>query len=193
VKTPLLILTGVTCAVMAWSQNPPRRLAIEQLKATGASMTVTSPSFPANGTMPAKHADYGERISPELSWTGVPPSAKSLVVIVEDPDAKDPKPFVHWVLYDLPPSVSSLPESVPRMPRLPEFGGALQGRNSRGTVGYFGPHPPKGDPAHHYHFEVFAVDILPNLDPAATATAVLATITGHVVARGELVGVYAAP
>jgi Raf kinase inhibitor-like YbhB/YbcL family protein len=105
-------------------------------------MTVSSHAFSANGTVPPKHADYGEKISPDLSWTGTPASAKSVVLMVEDPDAKEPKPFVHWVTYNLPPSLTALPESIPNTPRLPEFGGALQGRNSRGTTGYFGPRPP---------------------------------------------------
>jgi Raf kinase inhibitor-like YbhB/YbcL family protein len=154
---------------------------------------VSSRAFSANGTIPAKHADYGEKVSPDLSWTAVPSSAKSVVILAEDPDAKEPKPFVHWVLYNLPPSFSALPESVPGTPRLPEFKGALQGRNSRGTTGYFGPRPPKGDLAHHYHFQVFAVDIMLSLDPGATATAVLTAMKGHVVARGELVGLFRAP
>ena len=106
---------------------------------------------------------------------------------------RSPKPFVHWVLYNLPLALSALPESVPGTPRLPEFGGALQGRNSRGTTGYFGPRPPKGDSPHHYHFQVFAVDSVLNLDPSATATAVLTAMKGHVVAHGALVGLYRAP
>ena len=133
------------------------------------------------------------KISPDLSWTGVPPSAKSLAVFVEDPDAKEPKPFVHWVLYNLPSSITALPESVPGAPRLPEFGGALQGRTSRGTTGYVGPRPPKGDPPHHYHFQVFALDAPLTLDPGADATAVAGAMKGHVLASGELVGTFKAP
>jgi len=172
--------------------EPPRLLAIERFKQAGAAITVTSRSFGVNNTIPDKHADYGEKISPELSWTGVPPSARSLVLLVEDPDAKEPKPFAHWVLYNLPASFTALPAAVPGTPRLPEFGGALQGRNSKGIMGYFGPRPPKGAPAHRYHFQVFAVDIMLGLDPGATATAVLAALEDHVVGRGELMGLYGA-
>lgn len=187
----LSIVAGV--AVFAAAQEPPRPLAIEQFGQAGAAIAVTSRAFSANGAIPTKHADYGEKISPDLAWTGVPVSAKSLALLVEDPDAKEPKPFVHWVLYNLPTSLTALPEAVPGTPRLPEFGGALQGRNSRGTVGYFGPRPPKGDSRHHYHVQVFAVDTVLTLDPGATANAVIAAMKGHVVGRGELVGLYRAP
>jgi len=188
----LTVAVWTLAFMMAAGQPSSRPLTIEQYKTAGVNIAITSTSFAGNGTIPTKHADYGEKISPALSWT-VPPSAKSLVVIVEDPDAKEPKPFVHWVLYNLPPSFAALPEAVPGAPRLPEFGGALQGRNSRGTIGYFGPRPPKGDPAHHYHFQVFAVDAMLELDPGATASVVVAAMNKHVVGRGELVGLYQAP
>jgi Raf kinase inhibitor-like YbhB/YbcL family protein len=188
----LTVAVWTLAFMMAAGQPSSRPLTIEQYKTAGVNIAITSTSFAGNGTIPTKHADYGEKISPALSWT-VPPSAKSLVVIVEDPDAKEPKPFVHWVLYNLPPSFAALPEAVPGAPRLPEFGGALQGRNSRGTIGYFGPRPPKGDPAHHYHFQVFAVDAMLELDPGATASGVVAAMNKHVVGRGELVGLYRAP
>jgi Raf kinase inhibitor-like YbhB/YbcL family protein len=193
VRVAVLLSVVAGAVILAAAQEPPRALAIEQFKQAGAAMMVTSRAFSANGAIPPKHADYGEKISPDLAWTGAPTSAKALALMAEDPDAKEPKPFVHWVLYNLPVSFSSLPESVPGTPRLPEFGGALQGRNSRGTPGYFGPRPPKGDPAHHYHFEVFAVDSMLALDPGATATAVLTAMKGHVVGHGELVGLYRGP
>jgi hypothetical protein len=134
----LTVAVWTLAFMMAAGQPSSRPLTIEQYKTAGVNIAITSTSFAGNGTIPTKHADYGEKISPALSWT-VPPSAKSLVVIVEDPDAKEPKPFVHWVLYNLPPSFAALPEAVPGAPRLPEFGGALQGRNSRGTIGYWTP------------------------------------------------------
>jgi Raf kinase inhibitor-like YbhB/YbcL family protein len=191
---PIVIAAVVTTmGLAAIAQEPARQLAIEQLRGNAAAISVTSKSFSANGSIPVKYADYGEKVSPDLSWSGVPASAKALVLLVEDPDAREPKPFVHWVLYNLPPSTKALPESIPGQPRLPEFGGVLQGRNSRGTIGYFGPRPPKGDPPHHYHFQIFAVDAPLTLDPSATATAVLAALKGHVVAAGELVATFQAP
>jgi Raf kinase inhibitor-like YbhB/YbcL family protein len=176
--------------IVAASQQSPRSLAIERFSEVRAALAVKSSSFSATETIPTRHSDYGEKLSPALSWTAVPSSAKALVLIAEDPDAADPKPFVHWVLYNLPPSINVLPESVPGTPRLPQFGNALQGRNSRGTIGYFGPRPPKGDPPHHYHFQIFAVDTMLDLDPGATTAEVLAAMAGHVVAAGEIVGSY---
>ena len=186
-----LLLATVSAA--AARQEPPRALAIEQVKGGSARLTVTSKAFGDGAAIPLKYADYGEKISPDISWAGLPPTARALVLLMEDPDAREPKPFVHWVLYNVPVSVKGLPESIPGTPRLPEFGGALQGRNSRGTTGYFGPRPPKGDPPHHYHVQIFAIDAPLALDPGATASAVLAALQGHVVARGALVGTFRAP
>jgi Raf kinase inhibitor-like YbhB/YbcL family protein len=185
---------AVAClSAAAPAQEPPRPLAIQQVKGDGATIVVTSRAFRNNAVIPLRHSDYGEKVSPDFAWTGVPATAKALVVLMEDPDAREPKPFVHWVLYNLPPALNALPESVPGVPRLPEFGGALQGRNSRGTTGYFGPRPPKGDPAHHYHLQVFALDAPLSLNPGATASAVLTALDGHVVGKGELVATFRAP
>jgi Raf kinase inhibitor-like YbhB/YbcL family protein len=192
VKWKLIVLSACAClgTVAAASQDSPRPLAIEVLGGEALPLTVISRSFDADGTIPPTYSDYGEKISPELSWSGVPASAKSLVLLMEDPDARQPKPFVHWVLYNLPASISSLPESIPGTPRLPDFGGALQGRNSHGTIGYFGPRPPKGDPAHHYHFQLFALDSTLGLEAGASPAAVLSALKGHVVAHGEIVGLF---
>lgn len=186
------ILGMVAAAAMLCAQDLSRPLAIAQF-GSAVAMTTSSHSFAAQGPIPHQHADYGEKISPDLAWAGMPGSTRSLVVIAEDPDAAEPTPFVHWVVYNLPAAFAALPDSVPPALRLPEFGGALQGRNSRGTTGYVGPRPPKGDRAHHYHFQVFAVDAMLNLNPGASAAEVLAAMRGHVVGRGELVGLYRAP
>lgn len=191
-RPTLLTVAWLTSAVfLAAAPEPPRPLAIEQFKQVDAMIVVHSQAFGAGQAIPPKYADDGEKVSPDLSWTGVPTSTKSLVVLVEDPQAQEPKPFVHWLLYNLPPSFSALPEAVPGTPRLREFGGALQGRSSRGFTGYFGPHPPKGDPAHHNHFEVFAVDTMLNLEPNSAPEEILAALRGRVIGRGELVGMYA--
>jgi Raf kinase inhibitor-like YbhB/YbcL family protein len=110
--------------------------------------------------------------------------------MMEDPDAKEPKPYVHWLLYNVPASTTRLPESMPSALRLDDPKGALQGRNSRGQIGYMGPRPPEGDPPHHYHFQVFALDAPLTLQPGADREALLAAMSGHVVARGETVGTF---
>jgi Raf kinase inhibitor-like YbhB/YbcL family protein len=158
-----------------------------------ATIVVTSSSALPGGPLPLVYTDYGEKISPALQWTGVPATAKSLVLVMEDPGAEEPTPFVHWMLYNLPATATSLPEAVPGLPRLPELGGALQGRNSKGTVGYFGPRPPRVDPAHHYHFQVFAVTEMLSLPPSASREVLLAALVGRVVATGDLVVTFAAP
>jgi Raf kinase inhibitor-like YbhB/YbcL family protein len=100
---------------------------------------------------------------------------------------------VHWLLYNLPPSLQSLREALPSTPRLKDLGGALQGRTSRGNIGYFGPRPPRADPPHHYHFQLFALDAMLALDPALNREQLLKAMTGHVLAAGELIGTFKAP
>src|SRR5689334_2864364 len=90
-----------------------------------ASIAVRSSAFSNGATIPDRYADYGGKVSPPLEWTGVPAGAKSVALIVDDPDAPRPTPFVHWVLYKLPPTVTRLPEDVAKVPRLDDVGGAL--------------------------------------------------------------------
>lgn len=186
--------TGGAAASTTGVPTPPpaRRLTMADVPAK-ATLQVRSTDFARNGTMPREHSDYGQKISPALSWSGAPAGTASFVVLAEDPDAKEPKPFVHWVLYDLPAEHTQLPQAVSPLPRLTSYGGALQGRTSRGNIGYFGPRPPTADPAHHYHFQVFALDATLKLDPGATADQVRAAMRGHVLAAGEVVGTFKAP
>lgn len=190
--TSLIVCLGALAA--AGLAQTPATLARDAVSGSSVSaITVTSPSIAPGRAIPLVHADYGEKISPALQWRGVPAGAKTLVLLMEDPDAREPKPFVHWILFNVPATVTDLREALPPTPRLPELGGALQGRNSRGAIGYFGPRPPKGDPPHHYHFQLFALDATLALDPAATRAQVLEAIKGHVVAEGALIGTFAAP
>ena len=150
-------------------------------------MTVSSRSI--TGAIPAMHSEYADGVSPEISWNRIA-AAKTYAVIVEDPDAKSVQPFVHWVAWNIPPEVTTLPEGLQEQPRLTEPEGLLQGRTSRGNVGYFGPRPPVGDPPHHYHFQVFALDRALDVPAGAERDDVLKAMAGHVVAAGELVGTY---
>jgi Raf kinase inhibitor-like YbhB/YbcL family protein len=109
---------------------------------------------------------------------------------MEDPDAKPALPFVHWVAWNIPADVTRLPEGVQEQPRLTEPDGVLQGRNTRGSVGWYGPRPPVGDPAHRYHFQVFALDTKLDVPFGADRDQVLAAMQGHVLAKGEIVGRY---
>jgi Raf kinase inhibitor-like YbhB/YbcL family protein len=130
--------------------------------------------------------DDGADVSPPLSWTGVPPKTKSLVVVVDDPDAPAGT-WAHWVLYDVSPDRTALPEGMPADERVPGMG--VQGVNDFRRVGWGGPCPPPGR-AHRYVFRLYALDARLRLPPRATKADVLEAIEGHVLAQAELVGRY---
>ncbi|RYG38658.1 MAG: YbhB/YbcL family Raf kinase inhibitor-like protein [Burkholderiales bacterium] len=157
---------------------------------TKGVITVSATSFAANGPIPEKHSDYADGVSPALKWTAVR-GAKSYAIIMEDPDAKPITPFVHWVAYNIPASITSLPEGLQEQIRLTEPDGMLQGVTSRNTPGYFGPQPPVGDPAHRYAFQVLALDKMLDVPPGATRDEVLMAAKGHVIGKGSLAGRYA--
>ena len=154
---------------------------------TKDGIAVSSPAI--HGTISKVQSEYGDGVSPEIWWDGVE-GAKSYALILEDPDARSPKPFVHWVAYNIPGDRTSLPEGLQDQATLAEPKGLLQGKTSQGEVGYFGPRPPVGDPPHHYHFQVFALDTTLDVPPGAERDDVLSAMDGHVLAAGELVGTY---
>ena len=148
------------------------------------SMIIKSPSFMHDGVIPARHTCDGLNVSPPLTWAGVPAGAKSLVLIVDDPDAPN-MIWVHWVLYNIPHDASGLTEGVATKD-LPS--GTLQGVNDWKRAGYGGPCPPVG--MHRYFFRLYALDIvLPDLNHPNRAILEKA-MRGHVLARSELVGLY---
>ncbi len=157
----------------------------------GADMTLTlnSPSFAHQQDMPRRFSCDGEDVSPALSWSDIPSGTQSLVLIVDDPDAPDPAApkmtWVHWLLYNLPPSVTALSENI-RADELP--GGTLQGKNDWGRTGYGGPCPPIG--RHRYFHKLYALDIiLPDLNHPDKAGLERA-MHGHVIEQAELIGTY---
>lgn len=153
------------------------------------SMTVTSSSFANHGEIPVRHTCQGHDASPELFWENIPENAKSLVLIVDDPDAPDPAApkltWVHWVLYNIPPAAQGLPEGVAEAD-LPI--GTLGGLNDWQRTGYGGPCPPIGK--HRYFHKLYALDImLPDLKHPTKAI-LEQEMQGHVIAQSELVGLY---
>lgn len=146
---------------------------------------VTSAAFQEGGRIPPKYTCDGEDISPPLKWSGVPENAKGLALISDDPDAPGGT-WVHWVLYNLPPSVQELPEGIPPDPKLPN--GGLQGTNDFRRIGYGGPCPPSG--THRYYFKLYALDTALNLDAGATKGELLQAMEGHLLAEGRLMGRY---
>jgi Raf kinase inhibitor-like YbhB/YbcL family protein len=153
------------------------------------SLVLDSPAFAHLGSIPAQYTCEGADISPALAWRGVPAGAKSLVLIVDDPDAPDPAApkmtWVHWVLYNLPPTASGLAEAIAPA-GLPA--GTLEGKNDWQRTGYGGPCPPIG--RHRYFFKLHALDIvLPDLHHPGKAQ-LEGLMRGHVLATAELVGTY---
>lgn len=153
------------------------------------SMELVSPGFTDNAAMPARHTCEGGDISPALQWSGVPAGARSLALIVDDPDAPDPaapqRTWVHWVLYNLPVAAPGLPEGV-QVTQLPP--GTREGRNDWKRTGYGGPCPPKG--RHRYFHKLYALDVvLPDLHQPDKAQ-LLKAMEGHVLAQVELIGTY---
>jgi Raf kinase inhibitor-like YbhB/YbcL family protein len=153
-------------------------------------LTIKSPAFAPNAAIPIKYTCEDDDVSPALEWSGVPQGTRSLALIVDDPDAPDPNApkmvYVHWVLYDIPPSTTGLAEGM-RSDRLPK--GAREGRNDWGNHGYGGPCPPIG--RHRYFFKLYALDsTLGDLGGKATKADVERAMQGHLIEQAELVGTY---
>lgn len=152
-------------------------------------LTLTSPAFKHNDSIPAFYTCDGKDMSPQLDWTGVPAGAKSLVLIVDDPDAPDPAAprmtWVHWVLYNIPPTATGLGEAI-RDAALPH--GTLQGLNDWKRTGYGGPCPPIG--RHRYFHKLYALDtMLPDLKSPAK-TRLEQAMQGHILEQTVLMGTY---
>ncbi len=149
--------------------------------------TLTSPVFAHNGEIPILYTCEGEDIPPPLRWTGVPPEAKSLVLIVDDPDAPDPAhpkmTWLHWVLYNLPAELSGLAEGISRLP-----GTSVTGVNSWNRHNYGGPCPPIG--RHRYFFKLYALDRLLDRLVPGSGEQVEAAMRGHVLSSTQIMGTY---
>jgi len=151
------------------------------------TLAIISSAFKHEGVIPRKHTCDGGDVSPPLAWSGLPPETKSLALIVDDPDAPDPKApqmtWVHWVLYDIPPTAAGLPEGAQSLPQ-----GTREGLNDWGRTGYGGPCPPIG--RHRYFHKLYALsETLPDLGKPTKAQLEKA-MQGKIIARAELVGTY---
>ncbi|MCS7309041.1 MAG: YbhB/YbcL family Raf kinase inhibitor-like protein [Armatimonadota bacterium] len=153
----------------------------------GARMDIrlTSTAFPEGGMIPKKYTCDGEDVSPPLTWDNVPEGTKSFALICDDPDAPMGT-WVHWVLFNLPADVRSLPEAVPPDKELPS--GARQGTNDFRKIGYGGPCPPSG--THRYYFKLYALDTMLDLPAGCSKAQLLKAMDGHVLAEGQLMGKY---
>jgi Raf kinase inhibitor-like YbhB/YbcL family protein len=146
------------------------------------AITVKSPAFAANGEIPKQYTCQGKDVSPPILWAGLPAGTKSVALIVDDPDAPDPKApkltWVHWVVFDIPATAKGIGEG--------ERGGK-EGLNDWKRAGWGGPCPPVG--RHRYFFKVYALDTTIDLD-RPTKAVLEAAMAGHVLGRGELIGTY---
>jgi Raf kinase inhibitor-like YbhB/YbcL family protein len=186
----VLSLLALSCSNNDAAGAPDDRHALasarSETRAT-ATLAVTSPAFAAGAAIPLRHSAYGDGVSPALSWSALPAGTRSLALMMEDPDATSARPYVHWLAWNIDPALGALPEGI-----APDASGLVQGRNNRRSNGYFGPRPPGSRP-HHYHFQLFALDAPLNLAGGADREALLAAMNGHVLAKGDLVGLFGKP
>jgi Raf kinase inhibitor-like YbhB/YbcL family protein len=158
-------------------------LCLPMIAVAAAPIHVTSAAFGPGDHIPARFGRASGNVAPPLAWTPVP-GARVYALIVDDPDAAHPQPFAHWLVWNIPPSVTHIAEGGAPA-------GAIQGRNGFGELGYGGPQPPSG--THHYRFQVFALDATLRLPAGAEREALAAAMRGHVIATGEMVGLFNAP
>ena len=158
---------------------------VSTLAADQPAMQLSSPAFAEGATIPERYTCSGAEQSPPLTWSGVPANAKTLALIVIDPDAPSGA-FEHWVVYNIPPQSTGLKEGKPK--RLFP-GGGEEGMNGAGKMGYFGPCPPPGK-VHHYHFRLFALDKNLDLGLQPDAKSVRDAMNGHTILTAETVGIF---
>jgi Raf kinase inhibitor-like YbhB/YbcL family protein len=149
-------------------------------------MRLTSPAFTDGNPIPRQHTGDGPDQSPALAWDDVPAGTGAFALVCDDPDAPRGT-WVHWVLYNLPADARDLPQGVPGAPALP--GGARQGKNDFGRIGYGGPAPPRGKP-HRYFFRLVALDGPLSLAEGASRAQLDRATQGHVLGEAVLMGTY---
>jgi hypothetical protein len=149
-------------------------------------LKVSSPTFAQGESIPQRHTCDKENVSPALAWDNVPERTESLAIICDDPDAPHGI-FVHWVLYNLPRGTAEILEDVPKDEELPS--GAHQGMNDFRETGYGGPCPPH-DTEHRFIYHVYALDTMLHPIKSMTRAQLLMSMDGHMLAQGELMGMY---
>ncbi len=156
------------------------------------TMRVTSEAFGHEGSIPARHTEDGAKVSPPLRFTGMPQDARSLALVVEDADSPTPAPLVHALVWDIPAEENhGFHEAALDADAMPTTrAGASLGKNSFLSTGWLPPDPPTGHGPHRYCFQVFALDVVPELEEGAGRGAVVEALKGHVLAKGMLVGTY---
>ncbi|MDX1932014.1 MAG: YbhB/YbcL family Raf kinase inhibitor-like protein [Capsulimonadales bacterium] len=162
------------------ASGPPTKRTALAILAPKETLTVTLPDIPPDGKIPDRFSAYGSNETPTVRWSGRPANTQSFLLLLEDPDAPGDKPYVHYLVYNLPSTAESVDAQLPPL--------ALIGANTNGQQAYFGPRPPSGK--HRYHFQVFALSNVLNLDAGASWEKVRPRIEGFVLAGGEAVATY---
>ena len=152
---------------------------------TMQNISISAEAFQAGGAIPEEYTCDGSDVSPALSWRGIPANAKSIALIMDDPDAPMGT-FVHWVLFNIPSDTTKLPRGVPGNRTLND--GSSQGITDFGRTGYGGPCPPGG--THRYYFRIYALDTMLDLQPGSSRKQLENAMKRHVLAQGELMGKY---
>jgi Raf kinase inhibitor-like YbhB/YbcL family protein len=180
----LLLLATILAAACSSGAPASGTLAADRAETkTDQLLIVSSAAFGHGGVIPLRYSAYAAGEMPPLAWSALPSGTRSLALLVEDPDASTPQPFVHWVVWNLVPAAGGIPRAL---------AGAAQGRNGAGQPGWRGPHPPDAKP-HHYHFELFALDRKLDLPVTADRDALVAAMQGHVIGKGQIVGLFTKP
>lgn len=174
---------------VAWAQQPPATM-------PPPAMRLTTPAFPDGGPIPVTYTQAGEQVSPELRWTNAPPGTQSFLLHMHDPEVarnRTTEDQVHWLVWNIPASVTGLPGGVPKGADLPD--GSHQ-TSASGPV-YRGPGAPASGPPHHYTFEIYALDtkldITPGADAFETRTIVMKAVQGHVLGKAVYMGLFRRP
>jgi len=156
------------------------------------TITVSSSAFEHHGMVPLAYSAYGDNTVPSISWSDLPEGTQQLALVMDDPIAPTPQPFVHWVAYNIPADADGLPEGLTREAEVDVSGleGMINGVNGLRQTGYFGPRPPKDGKLHAYHFRIYALDSELDLPAGLNKAELLEAIDGHVLATGMLMGHY---
>lgn len=155
----------------------------------GAGPSFSSPAFTDGTSIPPKYTCDGDDISPPLRLRGTP-DIESLALVVDDPDASTEDPFIHWLVWNVPPGIEDIPEAIPHEATVEALDGAVQGTNDFGELGYSGPCPPTDGGKHTYQFTVQLVDTILDLDPGTDSETFQATVEPHVRGEATITGTY---
>ncbi len=167
-----------------FSRGPSKEDLIESIYKFNKAIDVSSPAFDEAGDIPVKYTCIGQDINPELKWSNIPENTKSIMIIMYDPDAPIGY-FIHWVIFNIPPTFSSIPEGESSKNKRATIG--VEAKNDFGRVGYGGPCPPPG-PKHRYYFIVLALDTQLNFKQGDDPVKVIEEASKHIIAYGVTYG-----